>query len=612
MIRTCCFFLSTAPIRSSSSLSSSSILPSPLLSSSQHFNNSPSVSSHLRPVTSSPSPSSPSLTSKEESKEQLINQIERASLARYDNQRASLPQLVSEGVIPMGWIGPRLEAEADQTIEPELEDLLDRFDRAKGRRLLSQCATFNPPSSSNPLPTRTLTRSRSSSSLMDSYAESMRDQEDLNQILFRTGIGRYDTQDAPFVSASARIQSHLDQILIRSEATPTRHRSSSPIDQETISRSSNNNSYRALNRLSLIKANVLRSGRPASNSISDIYSNQDYSDLVPIKPRSSLSGKRNFFYKFAGGSSNYRTSRGSSASPQSKSSTRIDENRNCSNLVTVQDRVKDLEKVRWEWALEEQIRIGRVKIWLRPERDESFFCKSRARVDRLIDSKLCKEDNLTKGDDDDCSDGFLSYGKDRVGIKLESDSVIVRVTSKCKVIVPISGINTKQAPTVDLMNDGNDKLKRIEISVKCDRLDRLEDSMNDLNDRFSARILNLISSRGIGIRLNCVGCDQTIVSLNESERSIRWFALPSEDWQDFIEYWICHDEGDHDQTDGSKNITKITARDESEKRAKGVNVGIVAMRQAGGSQERRVMEMVLMRRDGRLMERRSSRRYQRE
>ncbi|CAH7687190.1 HECT-like ubiquitin-conjugating enzyme-binding-domain-containing protein [Phakopsora pachyrhizi] len=208
-------------------------------------------------------------------------------------------------------------------------------------------------------------------------------------------------------------------------------------------------------------------------------------------------------------------------------------NRNCSNL--------DLEKVRWEWALEEQIRIGRVKIW-------------------LIDSKLCKEDNLTKGDDDDCSDGFLSYGKDRVGIKLESDSVIVR------------------APTVDLMNDGNDKLKRIEISVKCDRLDRLEDSMNDLNDRFSARILNLISSRGIGIRLNCVGCDQTIVSLNESERSIRWFALPSEDWQDFIEYWICHDEGDHDQTDGSKNITKITARDESEKRAKGVNVGIGKIR----------------------------------
>ncbi|KAI8445355.1 hypothetical protein BY996DRAFT_6424213 [Phakopsora pachyrhizi] len=70
----------------------------------------------------------------------------------------------------------------------------------------------------------------------------------------------------------------------------------------------------------------------------------------------------------------------------------------------------------------------------------------------------------------------------------------------------------------------------------------------------ASRILNLTSSKGVRIQLKCVGCGQTILSLGEPNRSIRWFALPSEDRQGFIEYWICHDENDQHQSDGSGKI----------------------------------------------------------
>ncbi|KAI8461661.1 hypothetical protein BY996DRAFT_8550301 [Phakopsora pachyrhizi] len=86
------------------------------------------------------------------------------------------------------------------------------------------------------------------------------------------------------------------------------------------------------------------------------------------------------------------------------------------------------------------------------------------------------------------------------------------------------------------------------------RPDQLEDSINDPNNWFSTRILNLTSSKGVRIQLKCVGCGQTILSLGEPNQSIRWFALPSEDWQGFIEYWICHDENDQHQSDGSGKI----------------------------------------------------------
>ncbi|KAI8449234.1 hypothetical protein BY996DRAFT_8409097 [Phakopsora pachyrhizi] len=70
----------------------------------------------------------------------------------------------------------------------------------------------------------------------------------------------------------------------------------------------------------------------------------------------------------------------------------------------------------------------------------------------------------------------------------------------------------------------------------------------------ASRILNLTSSKGVRIQLKCVGWGQTILSLGEPNQSIRWFALPSEDWQGFIEYWICHDENDQHQSDGSGKI----------------------------------------------------------
>ncbi|KAI8449233.1 hypothetical protein BY996DRAFT_8409095 [Phakopsora pachyrhizi] len=63
-----------------------------------------------------------------------------------------------------------------------------------------------------------------------------------------------------------------------------------------------------------------------------------------------------------------------------------------------------------------------------------------------------------------------------------------------------------------------------------------------------------VAGKCVRIQLKCVGCGQTILSLGEPNQSIRWFALPSEDWQGFIEYWICHDENDQHQSDGSGKI----------------------------------------------------------
>ncbi|KAI8459105.1 hypothetical protein BY996DRAFT_8548773 [Phakopsora pachyrhizi] len=79
-------------------------------------------------------------------------------------------------------------------------------------------------------------------------------------------------------------------------------------------------------------------------------------------------------------------------------------------------------------------------------------------------------------------------------------------------------------------------------------------SLSFPRSRPEQKILNLTSSKGVRIQLKCVGCGQTILSLGEPNQSIRWFALPSEDWQGFIEYWICHDENDQHQSDGSGKI----------------------------------------------------------
>lgn len=67
--------------------------------------------------------------------DELVSQLERFSQTRLENQRTSLPPMVSQGVASMGWqLRPQL------IVDPETETLMDQLERACGRRLVEQSA----------------------------------------------------------------------------------------------------------------------------------------------------------------------------------------------------------------------------------------------------------------------------------------------------------------------------------------------------------------------------------------------------------------------------------------------------------------------------------------
>ncbi|CAH7682993.1 hypothetical protein PPACK8108_LOCUS16202 [Phakopsora pachyrhizi] len=155
---------------------------------------------------------------------------------------------------------------------------------------------------------------------------------------------------------------------------------------------------------------------------------------------------------------------------------------------------------------------------------------------------------------DEIKPDVYSAAKGLCGDGTRRETVLQPTQTEHKKVLSILGEGAKARCCCSLEQTTKQKKIRIRSSNKGYRPDQLEDSINDPNDWFSTRILNLTSSKGVRIQLKCVGWGQTILSLGEPNQSIRWFALPSEDWQGFIEYWICHDENDQHQSDGSGKI----------------------------------------------------------
>lgn len=49
-----------------------------------------------------------------------------------------------------------------------------------------------------------------------------------------------------------------------------------------------------------------------------------------------------------------------------------------------------------------------------------------------------------------------------------------------------------------------------------------------------------LKNQGIG-RLCCARCRHELLD-GLDQLSMKWFALPSEDWEEFVEYWVCHED----------------------------------------------------------------------
>ncbi|POV97283.1 hypothetical protein PSTT_15148 [Puccinia striiformis] len=139
----------------------------------------------------------------------------------------------------------------------------------------------------------------------------------------------------------------------------------------------------------------------------------------------------------------------------------------------------------WNWALEEQTRIGRVRIWLWPRRLEVLGTQ-RYPV-RAIGTR------------------------DEVSLELETNqSIFMSDSVKCLT-------------------------KTIEIKTN---------NKIEIDSRRSNQIGNRVDDNG--------GLD---------EANTKWFALPSEDWEEFVEYWVCHEDiklksADDDNRTGGNGLRK--------------------------------------------------------
>ncbi|PLW14254.1 hypothetical protein PCANC_14481 [Puccinia coronata f. sp. avenae] len=155
----------------------------------------------------------------------------------------------------------------------------------------------------------------------------------------------------------------------------------------------------------------------------------------------------------------------------------------------------------WNWALEEQTRIGKLRIWL---------WRDVLRREQYLEA-LGEITILTKPNEDELS---VQIGNERVDI---------RVGTPVDVSQPIIELKPNH---------------RIEIGLKVIR--KQNGARGDLlakNDRFG---LTKLKNDGIGC-ICCGRCKQELLD-GLDELDTKWFALPSEDWEEFVEYWVCHDD----------------------------------------------------------------------
>ncbi|MBW0507493.1 hypothetical protein O181_047208 [Austropuccinia psidii MF-1] len=152
----------------------------------------------------------------------------------------------------------------------------------------------------------------------------------------------------------------------------------------------------------------------------------------------------------------------------------------------------------WRWASEEQVWIGKLTIWLW--------------YDGLSDFKLSQENVNVQGINN------------IIIIEVESEKIEIDVGVQVKekaCFVQIKGNNTIEIGMSTIKPTGD--------------ISQAEDLK--FQDIFG---LTTLRDNGIG-EICCGNCGNGLLH-GLDEAKIKWFALPSEHWQEFVEYWICHED----------------------------------------------------------------------
>ncbi|KAH9807914.1 HECT-like ubiquitin-conjugating enzyme-binding-domain-containing protein [Melampsora americana] len=420
----------------------------------------------------------------------VISSIERTNSRRLDSQRASLPALVSQGVTSMGWC-VESHSKSRETGPADLE-LLDRLEKAGARRLTDQCSQI-PSIEQKP-------------SLMSLYTESMRETNAMESILTNTGIGRMSNQDAYL--RTTRLSTPLDPFTSRPA-----------LESET---STLNHDEATSDQIGLLQTSRLAS----HHSLPDSHRSQPMPNIfkknknLPSSPQ-----KRSLFGKKTSNPPDSTTSesRVLVENPFEIPSLMNHPLPSLLDDITNQDLLhfsndhtsspdvqqKDLmiEKPNQIcWATEVALRIGTTNVWL-------WRHDGRIIMDESIECRLIEDDLIE----------FIVK-------EIESPDVVFKVWLPVK----IKCEKERKEGLIVFWNEVEDLNKESEV-------ERVKEEFYGVQDW----------NRNRPNRIDCRRCGNGLKT--DLKKIEKYLGLPSDGWEDFVEYWICHETDDHEgYFDGKK------------------------------------------------------------
>ncbi|EGG00940.1 uncharacterized protein MELLADRAFT_92911 [Melampsora larici-populina 98AG31] len=412
----------------------------------------------------------------------VISSIERTAARRLDTQRASLPTLVSQGVAAMGWCVESRSSTLEEEGPAELE-LLDRLERAGSRRYTNQCSPI-PPIEQQP-------------SLMTLYTQSMRENDAMEAILSKTGEGRMSNQDALLRKNRLSIPISL--------ATSTLTRSGVELDTATI-----HDDDMTSDKIGLLQGGQFPAPTPThrSQSMPNIFKKN--------KTHTTPPQKRSLFGKKSSNPPNSTSSnpRDSAEDPfrmpslidyplanflNDISNQDLDTSNDHVTSPDVQQEDLMIEKPdQIRWATEVALRIGTTNVWL-------WRHDGRMILNESIEYRL------------DGSD-FIEFTVKEVHFPDEVFRVLLPVKIKAE--------KERKEGLIVFWNEVEDLNKESEM-------ERVKEEFYGVQDW----------NRNKPDRIDCRRCGN---GLKEDLKKIeKYLGLPSEGWEDFVEYWICHETDDH-------------------------------------------------------------------
>lgn len=117
-----------------------------------------------------------------------------------------------------------------------------------------------------------------------------------------------------------------------------------------------------------------------------------------------------------------------------------------------------------------------------------------------------------------------------------SDVVIVRIGDQSIDVFIGTDVDT-DSQTVDIKT-----VNKIEIGLKIKQAMVSMTGHRSVTDFEGATrfALSKLRHQGLG-RINCGKCTNKLVD-GFDRVNVKWFALPSPDWEEFVEYWVCHED----------------------------------------------------------------------